>query len=63
MDNSSAFQLHCYGAGSFINTWTFPFTPIQGGGAHSIYGYSFDDATTPAIFDSNPATDFVSRRA
>jgi hypothetical protein len=59
MDTSSAFQLHCYDAGSFINTWTFPFTTISGGGAHSIYGYSFDDAGAPAIYDSNTATDFV----
>jgi hypothetical protein len=60
LDDSSAFQLHCYDAGSFINTWTFADDlSITGGGAHSIYGYSFDDANTPVIYDSNPATDFV----
>jgi hypothetical protein len=59
MDNSSAFQLHCYDAASFINTWTFPDVSISGGGPHSIYGYSFDDPATPAIYDANPATDFV----
>jgi hypothetical protein len=38
-DNSSAFQLHCYDAGSFINTFTFPHLPNSpAGGAHSIYG-------------------------
>ncbi len=58
-DNSSAFQLHCYDAGSFINTWTFPDLPLTGGGAHSIYGYSYYDAQSPLIFDSNPGTDFV----
>jgi len=59
LDDSSAFQLHCYDAGSFLNTWTFPYTTINGGGPHSIYGYSFYDANTPLIYDSNPATDFV----
>ena len=60
LDDSSAFQLHCYDAGSFLNTWTFPRDPsITGGGPHSIYGYSFDDASAPSIYDSNPATDFV----
>src|SRR5205823_3880697 len=28
--NSSAFQLHCYDAASFINTWTFPPRSIDG---------------------------------
>jgi hypothetical protein len=60
LDDSSAFQLHCYDAGSFVNTWTFAEdSSITGGGPHSIYGYSFDDANTPLIYDSNPATDFV----
>ena len=60
LDESSAFQLHCYDAGSFMNTWTFATDPaITGGGPHAIYGYSFDDAGTPPIFDANPATDFV----
>ena len=58
-DDASAFQLSCYDAGSYINTWTFPDIPVSGGGAHSIYGYSFDAAQLPPIFDSNPATDFV----
>jgi hypothetical protein len=59
MDNSSAFQLHCYDAASFINTWTFPPRSINGGGPHAIYGYSFNSPPPPAIFDGNPATDFV----
>jgi hypothetical protein len=59
MDSSSAFQLHCYDAGSFINTWTFPEFDITGGGPHSIYGYSFDDVSAPLIYDSDPRTDFV----
>ena len=59
LNNSSAFQMHCYDAGSFINTWTFPDVALSGGGPHSIYGYSFDDPATPAIYDANPATDFV----
>ena len=59
LDTASAFQLHCYDAGSFINTWTFPDQTIIGGGPHAIYGYSFSMAALPAIFDGNPDTDFV----
>jgi hypothetical protein len=59
MDNASAFQLHCYDAGSFINTWTFPDVTITGGGPHSIYGYSFEDAQSPLIYDADANTDFV----
>jgi len=60
LDDSSAFQLHCFDAGSYMNTWSFVSNPtVSGGGPHSIYGYSFDHATTPSIYDSNPATDFV----
>ncbi len=59
LDNSSAFAVHCYDASSFINTWTFPPQSISGGGPHAIYGYSFNNPAPPAIFDSNPATDFV----
>jgi hypothetical protein len=59
MDNSSAFQLHCYDAASFINTWTFPSRSINGGGPHAIYGYSFNAPPPPAIFDANPSTDLV----
>jgi len=60
-DNSSAFQIHCYDAASYINTWMFPFQTLVGGGPHAIYGYSFNDPPPPAIFDDNPATDFVPR--
>jgi hypothetical protein len=59
VDTASAFQLHCYDAGSFINTWTFPDESIIGGGPHTIYGYSFGQPPPPAIFDGNPATDFM----
>jgi len=59
LDTASAFQLHCYDAGSFINTWTFPVQTIFGGGPHAIYGYSFSVPALPAIFDGNPGTDFV----
>jgi hypothetical protein len=57
-DNSSAFQLSCFDSGSYINTWTFPHVNMAGGGAHSVYGYSFDEAHLPAIYDANPGTDF-----
>ena len=58
-DDSSAFQMHCYDAASFINTWTFPYANVPGSGAHSVYGYDFHDPPPPAIFDDNPATDLV----
>jgi hypothetical protein len=58
-DDSSAFQMHCYDAGSFINTWTFPYTSVPASGAHSIYGYDFHDPPPPPVFDGNPATDLV----
>lgn len=58
-DDSSAFQMHCHDAGSFINTWTFPFTTVPGGGPHSVYGYDFHDPPPPPAFDHDPATDLV----
>ena len=58
-DNSSGFQLHCYDAGSFINTWTYPRMAITGGGAHSIYGYSFYPSQLPPVYDASPGTDFM----
>jgi hypothetical protein len=58
-DDSSAFQMHCYDAGSFINTWTFPYTSVPGSAAHSVYGYDFHDPPPPPVFDDDPATDLV----
>ncbi len=63
MDTSSAFQLHCYDAGSYVNTWTFPELAISGGGPHTIYGYSFEDTASPLIYDSDSNTDFVLQAA
>ena len=57
-DDASAFQLHCYDAGSFINTWTFPYANVPGSGAHSVYGYDFPEPPPP-VFDVDPATDLV----
>src|SRR5215471_14752657 len=62
MDDSSAFQVHCYDAASFINTWTFTDLPVSGGGPHWIYGYSFSEPP-PVIYDGNPATDLVLQAA
>ena len=58
-DDSSAFQMHCNDAGSFINTWTFPYATVPGSGAHSVYGYDFHDPPPPPAFDDDPATDLV----
>ena len=57
-DNSSAFQIHCYDVGSFINTWAFPYQVVVGGGHHSVYAYDFDEPLPPA-FDDDPSTDLV----
>ena len=62
-DNSSAFQLHCYDAGSFINSWTFPSQTLSGGGPHAIFGFSFNNPPPPAIYDTSPGTDFVLQAA
>ncbi len=59
INDSSAFQMHCYDAGSFINTWTFPYAAVPGSGAHSVYGYEFRDSPPPPAFDDDPATDLV----
>ncbi len=59
LDSSSAFQLHCYDAGSFLNTWTFAHRSVNGGGPHAIYGYTFGNPPPPAVFDNNPQTEFV----
>jgi hypothetical protein len=45
--NSSAFQVHCYDAASFINTWTFPQRSIRWGSPHAIYGYTQENLTCP----------------
>ncbi|HEY3178409.1 MAG TPA: hypothetical protein VGL25_05965 [Casimicrobiaceae bacterium] len=59
VDDSSAFQIYCDHAGSFINSWTFPNRPVTGGGPHAIYAYNFDSRSWPSIFDDKPATDFA----
>jgi hypothetical protein len=51
--------MHCYDAGSFINTWTFPYTVVPGSGAHLVYGYEFHDPPPPPAFDDDPSTDLV----
>ena len=59
VDNSSAFQIHCEAAGSFINSWTFPYRELSGEGPHVVYGYNFDSQNRPPAFDDHPATDFA----
>lgn len=59
VDDSSAFQLHCDHAGMFINSWTFPYRQVTGGGPHAIYAYNFATAERPAVFDDKPTTDFA----
>jgi hypothetical protein len=59
VDDSSAFQLYCDHAGMFINSWTFPYRDVTGGGPHAIYAYDFAAAQRPPVFDDNPTTDFA----
>ncbi|MDY7227841.1 hypothetical protein [Hyalangium rubrum] len=66
-NTTSGFQLKCADVGSFINTWTFPYQTIIGGGPHTAYGYTFIDPQlspasiyyAPQAFDWNPATDLM----
>jgi hypothetical protein len=59
VDDSSAFQIYCDHAGMFINSWTFPYRQVSGGGPHAIYAYTFASGAWPAIFDDKPTTDFA----
>ena len=59
VDDSSAFQLYCDHAGVFINSWSFPYQEVTGGGPHAIYAYNFVSGGWPLIFDDNPTTDFA----
>ncbi len=56
---SSAFQLACRDAGSYLDTGTFPRRDVVGGGPHAIYGFSFNDPPPQPVFDALPATEFV----
>lgn len=56
-DYTSAFQLHCFDAGFFINTWQFEPQILIDEGPHAVYGYAFSDP--PFAYDRNPETDLV----
>ncbi len=56
---SSAFQLHCTDAGSFLDTATFPWRDIVGGGPHTVYGFAFNTPAPQPLFDASPGTQFV----
>ena len=45
---SSAFQMHDYDVGSFINTWSFNHTqPVIGGGPHTVYQINYSSPKSP----------------
>jgi hypothetical protein len=54
---TSAFQVHCFDAGFFINTWRFEPRELIDEGPHVAYGFAFSDP--PPAFDADPATDLV----
>jgi hypothetical protein len=54
---TSAFQVHCFDAGFFINTWRFEPQVLIDEGPHAVYGYAFSDP--PPAFDGNLATDLA----
>jgi len=54
---TSAFQLDCFDAGFFINTWQFEPQVLIDEGPHAVYGFAFSDP--PPAFDANPATDLA----
>ena len=56
-NSTSAFQVHCYDAGMFINTWQFAPEVLIDEGPHAVYGFAFSDM--PPAFDANPRTDLV----
>ncbi len=58
-DDSSAFQIHCDHAGSFINSWTFAYRPLPTEGPHAVYAYDFEAGSHPPVFDGIPTTDFA----
>lgn len=54
---TSAFQLHCFDAGFFINAWRFDPEVLIDEGPHVAYGVAFSDP--PPAFDADPGTDLV----
>lgn len=58
-DTSSAFQLHCTDAGSWLNTATFARRDIVGGGPHAVYGFAFNNPPPQPPFDRSAGTEFV----
>lgn len=56
---SSAFQLHCEDAGSYLDTATFAWRDVVGGGPHAVFGFAFNDPPPQPLFDASPGTEFV----
>jgi hypothetical protein len=55
-DGSAGVQLSCYDIGMWINTWTVPYRPINGGGYNDMFGYAFSspNQVRPFIKDGVP---------
>ncbi|MEO8137036.1 MAG: hypothetical protein ABI831_24040 [Betaproteobacteria bacterium] len=54
---TSAFQLHCFDAGFFINAWQFAPEQLIDEGPHAVYAYSYSDP--PPAFDGDESTDLA----
>ena len=55
---SNAFQMQGYQVGCMINTWSFDWTPVTGGGPHCALQYRWDTAldTTPKPWSTDDAS-------
>lgn len=58
-DTSSAFQLACADAGSYLDTATFPRRDVIGGGPHAVYGFAFNNPTPQPVFETSLPGDFI----
>ena len=58
-DTSSAFQLACADAGSYLDTATFPRRDVIGGGPHAVYGFAFNNPSPQPVFETSLPGDFI----
>lgn len=54
---TSAFQLHCFDAGFFINAWRFEPEQLIDEGPHAVYAYTYSNP--PLAFEGDGSTDLA----
>jgi len=52
----TAFQMQGYGTGMFVNTYSFPWQSITGGGPNVNYVYKWSSSSYPTVFTSTDAS-------